>query len=269
VKNRIAEGTMQLLILIVMVLFSFAIVDRPAVADDWPIKPPEALKLMEMVLIKGGCYKMGDTFGDGAEDERPVHEVCVRDFYIGKYLVTQMQWAGTMGTNPSRAPNCGMTCPVENVSWNDAQEFIGKLSQRIGNAYRLPTEAEWEYAARSGGKDEKWAGTSSEKELGDYAWSYNNSAFQSHPVGLKKPNGVGLHDMTGNVWEWMSDWYDEGYYAKSPKDEPQGAATGRTRSLRGGYWGDLSTFVRVTRRIGLVPSARGGGYGFRVALPAP
>jgi formylglycine-generating enzyme len=260
---------MRSLILILMVLFSFGVLDRPAAADDWPIKQAEALKLMEMVLIKGGCYKMGDTFGDGAEDERPVHEVCVKDFYIGKYLVTQMEWTGTMGTNPSREPNCGMTCPVENVSWNDVQEFISKLSQRTGKAYRLPTEAEWEYAARSGGKDEKWAGTSSEKELGDYAWSYNNSAFQSHPVGLKKPNGLGLYDMTGNVWEWMSDWYDQGYYAKSSKDGPQGTATGRTRSLRGGYWGDLSNFARVTSRIGLVPSARGGGYGFRVALPAP
>lgn len=260
---------MQLLILILMILFSFSMLDRSAAADDWPIKQSDALKLMEMVLIKGGCYKMGDTFGDGAEDERPVHEVCVKDFYIGKYLVTQMEWTGTMGTNPSREPHCGMTCPVENVSWNDVQEFISKLSQRTGKAYRLPVEAEWEYAARSGGKDEKWAGTSSEKELGDYAWSYNNSAFQSHPVGLKKPNGLGLYDMTGNVWEWMSDWYDKGYYAKSPKDGPQGAAASRTRSLRGGYWGDLSNFVRVTRRIGLVPSARGGGYGFRVALPAP
>jgi formylglycine-generating enzyme len=260
---------MQLLILILMVLFSFGIVDRQAAADDWPINPPDPLKPMEMVLVKGGCYKMGDTFGDGADDERPVHEVCVRDFYIGKYLVTQMQWTGTMGTNPSREPTCGMTCPVENVSWNDVQEFISKLSQRTGKAYRLPTEAEWEYAARSGGKNEQWAGTSSEKELREYAWYYNDSTYQSHPVGSKKPNGLGLYDMTGNVWEWMSDWYDDGYYAKSPKDEPQGAASGRTHSLRGGYWGDLSDFARVARRIGLVPSARGGGYGFRVALPAP
>jgi sulfatase modifying factor 1 len=260
---------MQLLIPILMVLFSLGMLDRPAAADPFPINPPDPLKPIEMVLVKGGCYKMGDTFGAGAEEERPVHEVCVRDFYIGKYLVTQMQWTGTMGTNPSREPTCGLACPVENVSWNDVQEFIRKLSQRTRKAYRLPTEAEWEYAARSGGKDEKWAGTSSEKELGDYAWYYNNSRYQSHPVGLKKPNGLGLYDMTGNVWEWLSDWYDEGYYANSPKDEPQGAATGRIRSLRGGYWGDLSTFARVARRLGLVPSARGGGYGFRVALPAP
>jgi len=260
---------MQLFVVILMVFFSFGLLDGAAAADDWPITPPAPLKPIEMVLVKGGCYKMGDTFGNGAENERPVHEVCVKDFYIGKYPVTQMQWTGTMGTNPSREPNCGLTCPVENVSWNDVQKFIRKLRQRTGKPYRLPTEAEWEYAARSGGKDEEWAGTSSEKELGDYAWYYENSAFQTHPVGQKKPNGLGLFDMTGNVWQWTSDWYDEAYYAKSPKNEPRGAATGRTRSVRGGYWGDLPSFVRVARRIGLVPSARGGGYGFRLALSAP
>jgi formylglycine-generating enzyme len=269
VNNGIMGKPMQLSILILIALFSFGIPDRRAAADDWPITPPEPLKQLELVLIKGGCYKMGDTSGDGDQNERPVHEVCVNDFYIGKYPVTQMQWTGTMGSNPSRAPTCGITCPVENVSWNEVQEFIGKLNQRTGKTYRLPTEAEWEYAARGGAKDNKWAGTNSEKELGDYAWYYNNSTMRSHPVGLKKPNALGLYDMTGNVWEWMSDWYDESYYVKSPKDEPQGAATGRARSLRGGYWGDLSHFARVTRRIGLPPSARGGGYGFRVALSAP
>jgi sulfatase modifying factor 1 len=241
----------------------------PAAADDWPISPPDPLKDIEMVLVKGGCFKMGDAFGIGADDERPVHEVCVKDFYLGKYPVTQMQWTGTMGTNPSREPNCGMTCPVENVSWNEVQEFLKKLSARTKKPYRLPTEAEWEYAARSGGKDERWAGTSDEKKLPDYAWFYNNAKFQTHPVGQKKPNALGLYDMTGNVWEWTSDWYDTAYYGKSPKDGPPGAATGQTRALRGGYWGDLPSFVRVTRRIGLAPTARGGGYGFRVALPAP
>ena len=260
---------MQPSLLVVVAILSLGLADGPAYADDWPITPPDPLKSIEMVLVKGGCYKMGDTFGIGAQDEKPIHEVCVKDFYIGKYPVTQMQWTGTMGTNPSREPNCGMTCPVENVSWNEVQEFIKKLSQRTRKPYRLPTEAEWEYAARSGGKEEKWAGTSSEKDLADYAWYYNNGGFQTHPVGMKKPNGLGLYDMTGNVWEWMSDWYDEAYYAASPRVQPQGAATGRTRALRGGYWGDLPSFVRVARRIDLVPTARGGGYGFRVALPAP
>lgn len=240
-----------------------------AIADDWPLTPPDPLKPIEMVLVKGGCYTMGDTFGDGAENERPTHEVCVKDFYIAKYPITQMQWTGTMGTNPSRESNCGFMCPVENVSWNDVQEFLAKLDRRTGKAYRLPTEAEWEYAARSGGKAQEWAGTSSAKNLVDYAWYYNNSVFQTHPVGLKKPNGLGLYDMTGNVWEWTSDRYDPGYYAASPKDDPRGPATGETRALRGGYWGDLASFVRVTRRIGMTASTRSGGYGFRLALSAP
>jgi formylglycine-generating enzyme required for sulfatase activity len=255
--------------LVLMIGLCLEALAAPVAADDWPITPPDPLKAIEMVLVKGGCYTMGDTFGDGAEDEKPPREVCVKDFYIGKYPVTQMQWTGTMGTNPSREPNCGLTCPVENVSWNDVQEFLAKLNRRTGKAYRLPTEAEWEYAARNGGKKEEWAGTSNEKEIGDFAWYYDNAVFQTHPVGLKKPNGLGLYDMTGNVWEWMSDRYDPGYYATGPKDEPAGAAVGNTRSLRGGCWGDLPSFVRVARRIGLVSTARGGGYGLRVALPAP
>jgi formylglycine-generating enzyme len=260
---------MRLFILILTFLFSIAAPEGPAAADDWPMTPPQPLKDMEMVLVKGGCYQMGDIFGDGDENEKPVHEVCVKDFYIGKYPVTQIEWAAVMMTNPAREPSCGTTCPIENVSWNEAQEFIRKLGQRTGKAYRLPTEAEWEYAARSGGKSEKWAGTSEEKELGDYAWYYNNSGYRSHPVGQKKPNGLGLYDMTGNVWEWMSDWYDESYYAESPRDEPQGSPTGRAHSLRGGYWGDLAKLVRVSRRIGLAPGARAAGDGLRLAISAP
>jgi len=255
--------------LVLMCSAFLAVSARPALADDYPMSPPAPIKPMEMVLIKGGCYKMGDTFGDGAEDEHPVHEVCVKDFYLGRYPVTQIQWAGLMGLNPSKEPECGIGCPVENVSWNDAQEFIGKMSRRAGKAYRLPTEAEWEYAARSGGRNEKWAGTSDERALDDYAWYYNDSQYRSHPVGEKKPNGLGLYDMTGNVWQWMSDWYDERYYAASPRNEPQGPASGTRHTLRGGYWGDLPRLVRAARRIGLVPTARAAGYGFRVAQSAP
>jgi sulfatase modifying factor 1 len=258
--------TTRLSIFALMALVCCGIPERRAAADDWPITPPDPLKPIEMVLIKGGCFNMGETLRAAPQNEQPAHEVCVRDFYIGRYPVTQMQWTGTMGTNPSREPNCGMTCPVENVSWDDVQQFIAKVNQRTGKGYRLPTEAEWEFAARSGGKNEEWAGTNSEKDLTDYAWYYNNAAFQTHPVGQKKPNGLGLYDMTGNVWQWTSDCYDESRCAKSQKDDLEGAAT---RSLRGGYWGDLPSFVRVSRRIGLVASARGGGYGVRLALSAP
>jgi len=242
---------------------------EPAAADDIPLGPPAPIMPMEMVLVKGGCYEMGDTLGGGANNEKPVHHVCVKDFYLGKYLVTQMQFTMDMAINPSLEPTCGLTCPVENVTWNDVQEYIKKFSARTGKPYRLPTEAEWEYAARAGGKDEKWAGTSDENKLGEYAWFFNNSHFQSHPVGQKKPNELGLYDMTGNVWEWMSDYYDDGYYAKSPTNEPTGAATGQKRALRGGYWGDFPSWVRITRRIGLDPAAKAAGFGVRLALPAP
>jgi formylglycine-generating enzyme required for sulfatase activity len=259
---------MQLPALMFIMLLCLVGWGGPAAADDIPLGPPEPIKPMEMVLVKGGCYEMGDTFGDGGNNEKPVHHVCVKDFYLGKYVVTQMQYTMDMAINPSLESVCGMTCPVENVSWNDVQEYIKKLSGRTGNPYRLPTEAEWEYAARSGGKDEKWAGTSNENELGEHAWFYNNSHFQSHPVGGKKPNELGLYDMTGNVWEWMSDYYDDGYYAKSPADEPTGAETGQKRALRGGYWGDFPSWVRITRRIGLDPAAKAAGYGVRLVLPA-
>ena len=238
-------------------------------ADDLAVVPLQPLKAIEMVLVKGGCYQMGDTFGRGVEDERPVHEVCVKDFFLGKHPVTQMEWTGQMGRNPSSHANCGINCPVENVSWNDIQEFLRKLNLRTKKQYRLPTEAEWEYAARSGGKSEEWAGTSNVEELGDYAWFFENSGFESHPVGQKKPNGLGIYDMTGNVWQWTSDWYGSDYYENSPKDNPDGAAAGRTRTLRGGYWGDLVELVRVARRISLDPSVRGPGFGFRLVLPAP
>ena len=153
---------------------------------------------------------MGDIFNTGDSDEKPVHTVCVDNFYLGRTEVTQKQWVDITGHNPSKF-QCE-DCPVERVSWNDITDFIKKLNERTGMNYRLPTEAEWEYAARSGGKDELWAGTSDEFELEEYAWCKVNSEERTHPVGEKEPNGLGLYDMTGNVWEWTWDRYDEKYY---------------------------------------------------------
>lgn len=221
---------------------------------------------MEFVLVKGGCYQMGDSFGDGEIDEKPVHEVCVDDFYIGKYDVTQGQWKAIMGNNPSFFKICGDNCPAEDVSWNDAQDFINKLNRRTGKNYRLPTEAEWEYAARSGGKNEKWSGTSKESELGDYAWYDRNSVGLTNPVGQKKPNGLGLYDMSGNVWQWVQDWYGgSDYYKRSPRNNPTGPESGSYRVNRGGRWGYSAKLARSSCRAVFIPGGRSLALGVRLA----
>jgi len=224
---------------------------------------------MEFAFVKGGCFEMGDTFGVflGGSDEKPVHSVCVGDFHMGKYEVTQAQWEKVMGSNPSHFRKGG-SYPVEEVSWNDAQEFIGKLNRMTGKSYRLPTEAEWEYAARSGGKREKWAGTSSEADLADYVWYAKNAGDSTHPAGEKKPNGLGLYDMSGNVWEWCGDWYGKDYYASSPRDNPTGPSSGESRVYRGGSWYNIPRHVRATHRYCSSPNFRSTDLCFRLVLPA-
>jgi formylglycine-generating enzyme required for sulfatase activity len=226
---------------------------------------------IEMVYVKGGCYKMGNTFDIGSPDEKPVHEVCVDDFYMGKYEVTQGQWKTVMGSNPSSNSSCGDNCPVENVSWNDAQDFISKLNSRsAGNKssgnYRLPTEAEWEYAARSGGNSERFSGEN--EDVGGVAW-FNDNSNESHPVGQKAPNGLGIYDMSGNVWEWTNDWYGNTYYSSSPRKNPTGPSSGDRRVIRGGSFGEYPFDLRTSYRNYLAPDFRGGGKGFRLLRTAP
>jgi len=246
---------------------------RTTLREETPPERKEALtdptKVIELVLVKGGCFQMGDTFGDGQPDEQPTHTVCVDDFYIGKYEVTQGQWQSVMANNPSFFKKCGEKCPVEQVSWNDIQEFITKLNAKTGKKYRLPTEAEWEYAARSGGKKEKYAGTSSDVELGKYAWYSANSGGRIHPTGQKQPNGLGLYDMTGNAWEWCQDWYGEKYYSQSSRKNPPGPASGTRRVLRGGAWIFEPASIRASTRYSLTPEARGDLYGFRLLISVP
>lgn len=227
---------------------------------------------MELVFVKGGCFVMGSAAGaPGGREEKPAHEVCVGDMYLGKFEVTQGQWAAVMGGNPSFNASCGVRCPVDSVSWLDAQEFIGKLNAAAGSAtlppgrYRLPTEAEWEYAARSGGKNEKWAGGDVFDAVAWHLWN----AKSTQPVGLKAPNGLGLHDMSGNVWEWTADWYDAAYYSSSPRDNPTGPAVGEYRVLRGGSVVNEAFDLRATYRNYLPPDHRGARKGFRVARDAP
>ncbi len=234
-----------------------------ASADAAKAEVTDPVTGMEFVFVKGGCFKMGDTFSVGEKDERPVHEVCVSDYYLGKYEVTQSQWKLVMGNNPSANKACGPDCPVEYVSWNAVQEYLRQLNGKSGIQYRLPTEAEWEYAARSGGKEEKWAGTNDEASLGEFAWYDKNSDTVMHPVGQKKPNGLGLHDMTGNVLEWCHDWYSENYYEKSPKNNPSGPASGEKRVMRGGYVDDF----RAGKRNQDDPDAEDGSNGFRLLRP--
>jgi len=218
---------------------------------------------MEFVAVPGGCFQMGDTFGDGNSDEKPVHEVCLSDFSIGKYEVTQAQWQRVMGSNPSHFTQCGDTCPVEKVSWEDAQQFISRLNQQSGSNYRLPTEAEWEYAARSGGKSEKYSGGN---DVDAVAWYSGNSGSQTHPVGQKQANGLGIYDMSGNVWEWVQDWY--GNYGNVRQQNPTGLSSGSGRVVRGGGWDDVAWVVRSAFRFCYVPGFRFDYLGFPLVLPS-
>ncbi len=199
---------------------------------------------MEFVYVPGGCYQMGDTFGDGDGDERPVHEVCVDSFYLGKYEVTQGEYQEIAGKNPSEFGGWlwkDERYPVENVSWADAQSFIRTLNQRSDKNYRLPTEAEWEYAARSGGKKERYSGSNA---LDAVAWHGGNSERSTHSVGTQQANSLGLYDMSGNVLEWCQDWYDKSYYQKSPRQNPLGPLSGSYRVNRGGSWTSIPRIVR-------------------------
>lgn len=237
-------------------------------ARSAPSTMTDKLTGMELVLVKGGCYQMGDTVGDGERDEKPAHEVCVNDFYLGRYEVTQKQWQEVMGDNPSQFKECGPDCPVDFVSWNMVQKFIEKLNSMGKSRYRLPTEAEWEFAARSGGKADMWAGTSDEALLGEYAWFGQNSERATHKVGQKKPNSLGLYDMTGNVREWCQDLYDESYYAMGVKDNPPGGTNqSERRVLRGGDWEREAKNIRNSTRNGNAQDLQTALYGFRLLLP--
>jgi formylglycine-generating enzyme required for sulfatase activity len=183
---------------------------------------------------------------------------------MGKIEVTQRQWEQVMGNNPVRFKDDDH--PVEQVSWNDTQAFVKKFNAQGQGGFRLPTEAEWEYACRSGGKNETYCGGDDVDRL---AWYTSNSGGKTHPVGQKSANALGLYDMSGNVWEWVSDWYDENYYRDSPKNNPQGPSSGASRVDRGGGWGSSPAFVRAALRYGITPGDRSYGLGFRLLRSYP
>jgi sulfatase modifying factor 1 len=215
-------------------------------------------KHLNLVLVQGGTFSMGSDGGES--NEKPIHTVTVNGFYMSRYMVTQAQWRIVMGNNPS-STQCD-DCPVDNITWDDAQAYCQKLSQLNGKTYRLPTEAEWEYAARGGikGKGYTYSGSNSIEEVGWYGGNSDNSI---HPVGEKQPNELGLYDLTGNVNEWCSDWYDQNYYGSSPAQNPRGASTGSFRVIRGGGWLSPSGSCRATCRIVCAPDSHFGGLGFR------
>ncbi len=210
---------------------------------------------MQFVLIPSGEFRLGcgETETICEDNETPGHVVRITNFfYMGKYEVTQGQWKSIMGDNPSYFDECGDNCPVDSISWKDTQEFILKLNMKESSVkYRLPTEAEWEYAARSGTTTKYYWGEDMDENSGWYA---NNSERKTHPVGMKKPNGFGLFDISGNVWEWCSDWFSDIYYLNSPKENPKGFEFGRLKVAKGGSWHDEVS-----------PNARTSGYAIRHA----
>jgi formylglycine-generating enzyme required for sulfatase activity len=272
----------------------------------------DAVTGMELVAVPAGCFQMGDTFGDGiAKEEKPVHEVCVDGFSMGKYEVkvgefrkfvnatnyrteaekgdgciavgTDGKWAKQSSVS-WKSPGFSQTDnhPVVCVSWNDATEYSQWLSRQSGRRYRLPTEAEWEYAARGGTSGRNYWGNGTDDactyaNVGDRTAKRKFSGWTTHdcddghlytaPAGSYRPNAFGLYDMIGNAWEWTQDWYSEGYYSNSPRSNPQGPSSGSYRVLRGGGWPNLPANVRASIRSGITPDSRNNYLGFRLVSP--
>ena len=223
---------------------------------------------MELVWVEGGTFTMGSNDARGVdkryESTRPEHTVGVGGCYMGRYEVTQGQWRAVMGENPSHFTG-NDSLPVEQVTWADAQRFVTLLSQLTGLLFRLPTEAEWEYAARGGNRadGQPYAGCD-RNHLPEYAWFCVNSEGHTHPVGRLKPNVLGLYDMGGNVAEWCSDWMAP--YMEAAQKDPRGPKEGDSRVLRGGHYNSTSPGCAVFDRGWYVPTGKTEYYGLRVAM---
>jgi formylglycine-generating enzyme required for sulfatase activity len=235
---------------------------------------------LEMVFVKGGSYMMGCTSEqkDCAKDEKPSHEVSVNDFYIGKYEITELQWQTIMGKKILGDIKNGPNYPQASICWNDTQDFLKALNEKTGCNYRLPTEAEWEYAARAGGKKVLFGNGKDIADPAEINFEHSLANKRSYSVlginrekscevgSLNSPNDLGLHDMSGNLYEWCQDFYDEIYYSKSTVDNPQNLMPSETRVLRGGGWDSYVRFCRVSNRYKQTPEIRKATYGFRVVL---
>ena len=231
-------------------------------ANQKPKLPRPIQQLIDnMVYVESGYFDMGSN--NGSSDEKPVHRVYMSSFKIAKYTVTQAQWQAVMDNNPSYFG--GDNRPVENVSWEDVQVFIEKLNRLTAQNFRLPSEAQWEYAARGGQKTRNYtyAGSNSLEQV---AWYGENSNSETHAVGQKRANELGLYDMSGNVWEWCQDWYDDSYYSSSSSSNPTGPSTGSCRVMRGGAWFNSADYCRTAYRYYFTPSYRYSYVGFRLIV---
>ena len=238
------------LVVVIIILILFQGIMRAQVKKAQNKKETAGAKkdFIEMIFVEGGTFQMGSN--DEGGDEKPIHTVLVNDFYIGKFEVTQKEWKAIMGGNPSMFK--GANLPVQCMSWYDCQQFIKNLNAKTGKKYRLPTEAEWEYAARGGNKSKgyKYSGSN---DINAVAWYEGNSNKMTHEVGQKQPNELGIFDMSGNVLEWCSDWYDESYYKNSPNNNPQGPSSGDINILRGGSWDYPKEYCSPSFRINVNP----------------
>jgi formylglycine-generating enzyme required for sulfatase activity len=217
---------------------------------------------LEMISVPGGSFKMGSPDEVGNDNERPQHIVIAPDFYIGKYQITQAQWEAVMDKNHSSFKG-DSTLPAENILWSDAKKFCEKISQMTGKAYRLPSEAEWEYACRAGTTGD-YAG-----DLDAMVWYSNNSGGKTHPVGQKRPNAIGLYDMHGNVWEWCEDVWHANYKGAPANGSPRLSGNSSFRVLRGGSWNNHSDYCRsASRNYVLAPNTRHSNIGIRVVAVA-
>lgn len=263
---------------------------QPAMAQRKVNKTSNDPMFLYMVRVQGGSFDMGSD--NGAKDRMPAHTVTLKDFYMDAYEVTQEQWQGIMDNNPSE--NKCEECPVTNVSWNDVQDFISKLNSKTGKHYRLPTEAEWEYAARGGvkedlvkeskgidrggvnqflithpderkpDKDKKGKKYSGKRLPQDVAWYEANSKGRVHAIGRKKANEIGIYDLSGNVEEWCADFYAGTYGSKDTVTDPQGPASGHAHVVRGGAWNSSAKDIVVTRRAAYLPDTKTNSLGFRL-----
>ena len=220
---------------------------------------------VRMVRVAGGTYWMGSTDGNASQWETPVHKVTVPDFTIGETEVTQELWQAVMGNNPSRFTG-NLKRPVEGVNWNDCQQFITRLNAMTGKRFRLPSEAEWEFAARGGSKskDYPYAGSDDIDRVAWWGYNIKGGDCTTHPVGTLAPNELGILDMSGNVWEWCQDWFAP--YDSQEQVNPSGPATGKSKVLRGGGWSGESRYCRTSERFHFAPTLRGDLIGMRLAL---